>query len=298
MLNRWMGISFAFLMVLANGAILWRDLLPDWLAGDPPPSEAALLTPGEERRVQIGIHEASGRLIGRSWTLSRCTSVGGIVSVRTTTVLYPIDLPGGVRTPAVRIETMITYRPAAAAFVDELDFKMHGLGVPISLHAEAMPTGEFPLRWQVGTERGSIALDSRAPAALGDVIRPFDRLPDLYVGRSWRVQLLDPLAQVFPGIREAALDLKPELIRVTGREVIVHHGEEGPREVDAFIVEGAGARAWVAPDGTVLRQEVNLPLVGRLVLLEEPYDEAALLKARRVGVEGPGPPPAEDPPKP
>lgn len=298
MLNRWIGISAAFLMILANGAIIWRDMLPTWLAGDPPPSEAAMLAPGAERRVQVGIYEVGGRLMGRSWTLSRCTSVGGIVAVRTTTVLNPIDLPGGVLTPAVRIETMITYRPAAATYVDELEFKMYGLGVPISLHAEAMPTGEFPLQWQVGSQRGSIALDSRAPAALGDVIRPFDRLPELYVGRTWRLQLLDPLAQLLPNLPTTGLGLEPVLIRVTRRETITHRREDGPYEVEAFVVEGGDARAWVAPDGTVLRQEVNLPLVGRLVLLEEPYDDAALSKARRVGLGGPGDNPIDDAPQP
>ncbi len=289
MLNRWIGISTGALMILANAAIVWRDVLPAWLAGDPPPNEAILLSPGEERRVQVGIYEANGRCIGRSWTSSKRTSVGGIVTVRTTTVLGEIDLPGGLRTPPVRIEISITYR-SQQPHVDELDFKMHGLGIPITLHGEAMPTGEFPFHWQVGSRRGSVALDSTTPAALGDVIRPFDRLPDLYVGRTWRLRLLDPLAQMLPGLERSGVDLAPVVVRVTGREVIMHTGPNGAYKVDAFVVEADGARAWVAPDGTVLRQEVNVPIIGRLVLLEEPYDEEALNQARRIGHESSAPP--------
>ena len=187
MLNRLTGIAAAILMIVANAAIIWRDIVPAWRAGDPPPSEAQLLAAGEERRVQVGIFDDNGQTIGRSWTRSRHTGVGGLVNVQTATALEPIHLPGGIRTPRVLIRTDITFRNHKTR-IDTLDFKMLGLGLPISLHGEAMETGEFPFTWQVGTERGNSVLDSAVPAALGDVIRPFDRLPDLYVGRSWKAE--------------------------------------------------------------------------------------------------------------
>ncbi len=270
MLNRWIGILAAIGMGLANAAVFWRDVLPDWAAGDPPPSEGALLRPDEERRAQVGIYDDQGRNLGYSWTHSRRLGHSGIVHVRTATVLMPLRLPGGMSTPPVQIETELTYQPDQAR-VDDLKFSMHGLGIPITLHGEAMPTGEFPFDWQVGPHRGQVILDSRTPAALGDVIRPFDRLPELYVGRSWRVKLLDPLSQIIPELKSVGLDLQPVLVRVTGMEVIDHRGEQ----VETFVVEGGGAIAWARPDGTVLRQEVDVPLFGRLILLEEPYDEQA-----------------------
>jgi hypothetical protein len=276
MLNRWMGIGCAFGMVLANAAIVWRDVLPAWLAGDAPPSEPLSLAPGEKRFVQVGIYDRTGRSLGRSWTRSTRTGVGGLVQVFTTTVLEPIPLPGGITSPRVRVETEVSYRNNQTT-VDEVKFNMHGLGVePISLHGEAMPTGEFPFTWQVGTQEGKIVLDSRAPSALGDVIRPFDRLPDLYVGRSWRLDLLDPLSQLLPNLKQTGLGFEPVLIRVTAQELIEHQG----KLTEVFVVEGGGATAWVAANGCVLRQEVDLPLVGRLVLLDEPYDD----EARRAAV--------------
>ncbi len=272
MLNRWIGIACAAFWVVANVAILWRDVVPHWRAGDPPPNEALLLAPGEKRFVQVGIYDDEGRAVGTSWTTSTRVGVGGQVVVKTTTVLQPIALPaaGDRITPRVRIEIGLTYR-AGEASVDMLEFRMFGLGVPVSLEGEAMPSGEFPFAWRVGEYRGKTVLDSRVPVALGDVIRPFDRLPNLYVGRTWQLELLDPLSQVLPQLKQVGLSLEPILVQVTRLETIVQQDQA----VDAFVVEGGGATAWVAPDGRVLRQEVVLPLLGKLVLLDEPYDEAA-----------------------
>lgn len=270
MLNRWIGITLACLMIVANGALVFRDVVPHWMASDPPPSGASLLRDGQESHIQVGIYDRTGRTIGHSWTVSRRSKPGWLVTVKTTTILEHLPLPQGIATPRVRIETTLTYREDAR-LVDELEFRMFGLGLPIFLHAEAMPSGEFPLQWQVGPQRGQVVLDSRAPAALGDVIRPFDRLPNLYVGRAWRLDLLDPLAQMLPQLGSAGLGLDSILIEVTRKEIIDHQGAR----IETFVVEGNGAVAWVDRDGRVLRQEVSLPLVGRLILLDEPYDDDA-----------------------
>jgi hypothetical protein len=276
MLNRWIGILSVLVMLAANAALLWRDVLPAWWVGDPPPSAAVVLAPGQERQAQVGIYDDAGRTLGRSWTRSRRTGVGGVVQVFATTVLEPIALPGGLGTPRVRIETELTYRREEAT-IDELDFRVFGLGLPLSLHGEAMPSGEFPCQWQVGPQRGAAVLDSRAPAALGDVIRPFDRLPNLFVGRSWRLNLLDPLSHLLPQVNTSGLEMESVVIEVTGKEVIEHDG----RSVMTYVVEGGGATAWVAEEGTVLRQTVNVPLLGALVLLDEPFDDQTYRAAVR-----------------
>lgn len=278
MLNRWIGIVSGCLMILAVAAVFWRDVLPGWLIGDPPPTEIDLLAPGEKRQAQVGIYDSAGRAVGTSWTVSSALGGGDIALVTTTTVLGPLPLPGGVTTPRVCIQTEITYL-AAASTVDQLEFHMYGLGMPIELDCVALPTGDFPCAWKVGTEHGEITMDSRVPAALGDVIRPFDRLPDLYVGRRWRLKLLYPLAQMVPQLKQVGMTLEEPLIEVTGRERI----ETPAGLVDAFVVqvENGGATAWVHPDGRVLRQEVNVPLLGQLVLLDEPFDEEARLQAVR-----------------
>lgn len=274
MLNRWIGITTVTCMLIANTAVIRRDVMPYWLVGDPPESGAHKLKEGEKAYTQVGIFNADGR-IGWSWTESRRTTIGGIISIETTTLLERIDLPQGIATPRVRIVTKVTYREAEK-HVDDLDFRIHGLFVPISLRAEAMPSGEFPFRWQIGDRAGQIILDSRAPAALGDCIRPFDRLPDLYVGRTWRLDLLDPITQILPSVESYRLGFDDVLIEVTAKEMIKQRG----KQIEAYVVEGGGAKAWVEPEtGRVLRQEVTLPIIGKLVLVDEPYDAKALQRA-------------------
>lgn len=274
MLNRWIGILTLAAMLVANAAIFTRDVLPHWLPAEPPPTDAVTLGQNERRTVQVGIYNEAGRSLGTSWT-EASRSIFGIVTVTTTTMLEPLLLPSGIKTPRVRVETQLVYRDDKP-LIDELTFEMHGLGMPISLEGAAMPTREFACKWRVGPHTGDILLDTPAPEALGDVIRPFDRLPGLYVGQSWRLKLLDPLAQMIPSIKDVGLELEPVVIRVTGKTTIEHRG----REVEVFVVEGNGAKAYAADDGRVLRQEVNIPFLGRLILLDEPYDEEARENAR------------------
>jgi len=276
MLNRWIGIATAAAMILANGAVFVRDILPRLMPNDTPPSDAQRLAPNESRYAQVGIFDAAGRCIGRSWTRSNRSTQGELVTVQTTTVLQAVALPAGVETPRVRIETELTYR-ANQRSVDELHFKMYGLGLPLALDGESMQTGEFACQWQAGTEHGAFLLDAAGTSVFGDVIRPFDNLPDLYIGRTWRLKLLDPVAQIAPGLKESGFELEPIVISVTRTESIRHRGNT----VEAFVVEGGGAIAWAARDGRVLRQEVTVPLLGKLVLLDEEYDAVAREEATR-----------------
>lgn len=314
MTNRWIGIFLLALMLLANTAVMVRDVLPAWFAGDAPPPDALFVEYGRPRLTQVAIYDSQGRPLGRSWTRSQ--RGGEIVTTSQTTLLEPLTLPTGHTTPRIRIETELTFllpgygtggiatqpfgesrAPAAAGpgdkdaprpanrdpRLDSLDFRVIGLGFPVELRGSVLPSDDFPCTWRAGPHTGQFSLDSFVPRAVGDVIRPFDRLHDLYVGRTWRVKLLDPLAVLFHDDASAAPELDSELVRVVGVERLALV----TGSVEAFVVQSANATAWVAADGTVLRTEVVVPLLGRLVLLDEPYDEAAWREARaRVGDDG------------
>jgi hypothetical protein len=290
MLNRWLGILFAFAMLMANFAVFQRDILPNWLAGDPPPNDAQKLGEGDERKVQVGIYDEDNRLLGRSWTRAERKATGGLVTVRHTTALRPIHLPGGVTSPPVLVEINITYRSGRTT-IDELEFRMSGLPLPVWMKFEAVETGEFPCKWQVGEEKGEFLLDSSVPPSLGDVIRPFDRLPNLHVGQSWQLKLINPLEQLLPNFDPRGAELEPVIVRVTGRETMEHNGAR----VQAFVVETEGAKAWVADDGRVLRQTVRVPLLGELTLLDETYDPRTYERATRAAPEWRSPEPTDNP---
>lgn len=278
MLNRWIGILCVLFMLSANTALFMRDVLPGWLAGDPPGLDDLTRGGVPPREVQTGIFDARGRVVGRTWTISRVqrhildsdsqTIQGQILDIQSRTMLYPIMLPNGMATPQVRIETRLRYR-SEDGLLDELVMSIRGLPAGVVLRGE-MISDEFACSCKVGPRlERSFRLDAEATRALGDVIRPFRRLPGLYVGRTWRLQLLDPLSRVMPGLQTNDIIAEPQLVRVTRTEQIQHRG----RPVETFVVEAHRMRAWVAPGGHVLRQEVELPLLGKLILVDEPFDQ-------------------------
>jgi hypothetical protein len=97
-------------------------------------------------------------------------------------------------------------------------------------------------------------------ALMSDALAPLGRLPGLRVGQTWSVPVYSPF-------RSPSLPLDLLHARVVRDEPIEWHG----RLVHALLVEyhadagsnlsngrGPRARAWVAPDGRVLRQELSL----------------------------------------
>jgi len=280
MLNRWIGIVCTILMVSANATLLVRDVLPGWLAGNPPEPDdlhdgVVSRGIGVERCAQIGIFNAAGRNVGRSWTISSRQS--GLLNIASTTTLHAIALPNGVATPPVRIDTQLKYREEDH-LLNELFMSIRGLPLGVVLRGEFVPPDAFACKWQVGPrQRGKFAIDARATRAMGEVIRPFGRLPGLYVGRAWRLQLLDPLSHMLPGLRPNDLLADYELVRVTRTETVAHQG----RSVEVFVVEGRRMCGWVTRDGEVVRQEVELPLVGKLILASEPFDRNAYQNAKQ-----------------
>ncbi|MCH8805291.1 MAG: hypothetical protein IH986_04310 [Planctomycetes bacterium] len=275
MLNRWIGITCLFCMLSANTALLFHDFVPDWLAGDPPDSDNILLQDGQDRKSQVGIFDARGRCVGRSWTIA--DGQLEFVRVRSWTVLYPVSLPNGMATPHVRIDTELLYQREGT--VDRLSIRLHwkgGAGPPVALEGEFMPPDDFPCQWRIGNQRGKFILRAAATRAIGDVFRPFDRLPGLYVGRTWRLNLVDPLSEILHGTPASNFGMEPILVKVDREETIEFEG----RLVETLHVSSGQGEAWVARDGRVLLQVIEAPLLGRLTLRAETYDDAA----RKAGV--------------
>ncbi len=279
MLNRWLGIVCLSLMASANLAIFLRDVLPAWSSGDPPEGVAHNLRPGMSLQTQVGLFDEQGRRIGDAWTLAEKTT-DQIVRIRSWSVLYAgaipaLKLPYGM----LRIDTDLTY--ARGQRLDELFVRVRGLGFPIELRGQFVPPNDFPCQWKAGTQSGYFVIPAYLTRAVGDVLRPFESLHGLYVGQSWKLQLVNPLAGMLPGLSQQNL-LGPEvLVRVTGKERISFAGQH----FDAFVLEAPRVRAWVLPDGRVVRQQVELPVLGRMILQQEPYSDQ---RRRRVLSRVPG----------
>ncbi len=265
MVNRMFGVVSTLLMLAANLALLSREVLPDWLADDPPAPQVLQLKPGEELNTQLGVFDESGLRIGYCWTTAARTA--DVYNVSSWTIIEGKALTEALTLPRLVFNSDLTY--VGSGRLDSLKLRVHGLGQAIRVEGEFVPPSEFPCEWQVGPQRGQFVLPARVTGSTGDVVRPFESLGNLYVGKSWRMAILDPLAAIVPALQKRERPTRAVLIRVTARETITH--ERKP--VETFRVESPSARAWVADDGRVLRQEVELPLIGKLTLLDERYSE-------------------------
>lgn len=275
MINRWIGIVSAILMLSANAMLLRRDVLPSWFASDPPRARALDLKTGGEINYQYGIFDGSGRRLGYSW--NRNSRSLDVLTSQTVTVIQSFSLTDEVALPAICIELVLTY--VEGDMPDSLNMRIRGLATRIEVRGEKVSAGSFPCEWRIGEQRGTFVLDPEATRSLGDSIRPFDGLEGLYEGQSWRIRLLNPLAAIIPGAEAERLATREVLVQVTGVETI--EGVDGP--IDAHVVEAENVRGWFAPDGRLVRQEVTVPLLGVLSLQEEPYDGELRRRILRAG---------------
>lgn len=260
-MNRWLGISSCGLMLIVNALLFNRDIAPRWFAGDKPPS--GVIGVGDEVDSQARIEDDDGNIVGRTWTRTSCSKE--LRAIRSLTYLERISAGPATLGSKILIGTEIVF--SADGQLSTIGMKVSGLPIGLQLHGEFYEPDNLACTWQIADMRGTIVLEGVDSKAVADMSKPFDRLTGLYVGQSWRMELLNPLQSLLPK-GAAGIDSEPVIVRVTGRETIQH----GDERVETFVVDADRVRAWVDDEGLVLRQEVDLPLFGRLVLIDEPYD--------------------------
>ncbi len=256
-------------MIGVNATLTLREVVPHWLAGDPPELANVPFNELGRLQTQLAIFR-NGEQIGNTWIDYRLA--GGRTSVQATTVLRPVKLLGKQRTPPVQLDTSLTFRTNHEG-LDDLKMSLTGLGdeqgepLKLEVHGGYVTSGDFPCVWTLGEQQGAFILEPQATRALGSLMQPYGRMPGLYVGRSWRIELVD-LMSVVSNLGVEMVTPRSILAKVTGTERIVFRD----RDVEAFVVESDGMRAWVLRDGTVARQAIDAPLLGEIEIIDEPYD--------------------------
>jgi hypothetical protein len=270
--------------LIAMGWLVGREVRPYWIAQDPPPLLDRAMEPGEKRNSQAAIFDARGRRIGRAWSILTHYA-------DQTRYESKIELQGVAGLPPLRIDNVLIYQKDGE--VDEFDLDVYGIrdfnDRPMKINMRGERYGAYiPVVLEVGPIRRTFKLDAAASRQIVDSIRPFDVLPRLEVGQAWRIQMLNPISVVLnQGSKTSAI-----VAKVEAREPLDHDG----RRVECFVVSAGRTRAWVAPDGRVLRQESEIPGFGRLVIQSEAFDEP-LYNAFRAsfGAAGPREAPASAP---
>lgn len=265
MLLRLVCAGIILFWTAATAWLIHHDILPPLTARDVPRISTDSW-PGERtRNAQARIEDRAGRRVGTVWS----TYTAGATGMNRHDVFFIERLS---MLPMLRIEVDADF--TADGRLDTLNLKLYGAGERVELEGEDI-SGNLAFRLIVGRREQLFKVDADAVGMIGDVLRPFPALPDIEVGQSWRMHVVNPLSAV----TDFGSKLIPMIVRVTGKER--QPTPDGP--VECFVVESdRGAKAWVDAAGNVVRQEMDMPIGGHLTIVAEPFDEERLSAARAV----------------
>lgn len=261
---RFLSIAVLLAWLAAMSALVVRDVLPAWTAQDAPRLTREHFAALSDEPEQFALLSGDGRRLGTGW--SDIARSGSNTSIYGTMLIEKI---GPIR---LLVETMTEFD--SQGDLDTFNLDVYGVpGLRVRVHGERRGI-YFPCELQVGTLRREANLDLAASRMIGDTLRPFSHLPDLKVGQSWRMQLIDPIS-----LASGTTRFTPIVATVTGTDTIEHLGSK----VQAFVVHTRPGEttAWVAADGRVLKQQAEVPGLGRIVVQSEAYSEQQRNEARR-----------------
>jgi hypothetical protein len=264
-MSRILGFAIVIAWAVAFTAVVLRDVAPYLRPQEPPRGH---MPSGD---YQVGILDSHGRRIGTSWTT--LSNQPEMLTVQSSTHLEDLTpLRGLLAVRDLLIDSSFS--------ISLPDRRLTSFDVSVRHDREEIArlvghqVGEdYACTARVGTLERAFSLDARATSLISEAVRPFDHLPNLRVGQTWRIRMVDFVAL----LRDQTAAIAPQLVQVTRRETIEH----GSRRVECFRIETDGATAWADRSGRVLLQHVELPLLGRLEIRDEPFDVTARNAIRR-----------------
>jgi hypothetical protein len=268
---RLFGMGVILFWIGSMGWLVWHDIWPNLTAGDPPRTLAFAADSHDQVQYQVGLFDKYGHRIGTAWSIY---SPGSTVRRQDS-----IELTSASMLEPLFIEVDFEYTPDAV--LDEFRLQVWMDSLPSPREAALAPLEVKGLRFasvygfsvRLGRITESFKIGAADMGLVGDVFRPFGRLVGLHIGQTWRMQVVNPVA-AFAGFGNR---FNTVLVRVTGQERIPNY--DG-KLVECFVVETENAKAWVEESGRVVRQEVHVPMQGRITLSDEPFNEVMLKAAR------------------
>ncbi len=262
LMSRAFGILVTLAWLAAMAALIHRDVLPYWLAQEPP---ASAIPPGA---YQVAITTEDGHRVGTTWVTTTpsptATTVHSLTHLEIGSAISLLPAVGDVL-----VDTSLTYHEGEQ--LQSFSFLMETAVLSARVRGFRYHN-EFSCEAVVGAIKKTLSFDGDLSKYLGDSIRPFTHLEGLHVGQSWRLRSINPMSLLQGG----DVELATQLVNVTRRERIDHAGES----VECFRIETDDTTAWADDSGRILRQELQIPLLGKWIMTDEPFEPNARRRAK------------------
>lgn len=242
-----------------------HDIVPHWTASAPPPVQAGeWLADGS--RIQFTLSDDLGDM-GSVWTEYLMDSR----SIRRDDLIWLERLPLDIAPLRISVNSVFTADGVLDEFSVQLETGGAGRG-RMRLHGERFHS-DFSFTLESGPLEKAFKIPLVEGGLFSGAFHPFGALTNLRVGQRWRMQVVNPISML-TGIGNEFI---PLLVEVTGEErVQTAHGD-----VNCFIIDSPNARAWVDARGSVVAQEMTLPMLGTMRLeRQRSFDDRAFNEAR------------------
>ncbi len=285
MFTRTASTMIILLWLTSMGWIIKTDIVPAWSANDVPRLSVDEWVRVERRETQAGVYDSRGR-IGTAWSMIRVDTVPVARTesgtVESTTIqrndaihLERLTIPGLEDATPLRIFVDSLFNQQGR--LDEFTLRVLGDLVALRVHGERF---HADFSFEI-TNNDRPVQTFKVPLAdagmISDSLKPFSQMTgDLHVGQSWRMQVVNPIA-VLTGVGPRFNTL---LVHVTGQESITT--SEGT--FLCHVIEAESVKAWIDDTGYARRQEMLLPVGGRIRIESEPFDEEAYDSVTRHGI--------------
>jgi hypothetical protein len=297
MYSRWFNLAVVLFWLTTMTWLVKDKILPSLVVGEPPTYRTVIAGPlAKQVRWAIRLNDQP---VG--WTQSKMRVLdNGVTEIRSQVRLDRLPLseitPGWMGSLLRLIAGGQDWTRLKLRVEADSSFEIDPLGRPIGFHTKALlgergtwpdrpvPEGQTPpglLRvtlqgvvdghqLKLTVRSGNLVHNARVflppDALMSDALSPQSRLPDLRVGQSWTMPIYSPL-------RPPTEPMEVLRAAVERRESILWHGQMVSTWLVVFSSDPGGeltgnlaprAKAWVADDGDVLKQELVL-LSARLV---------------------------------
>ncbi|MFH0964066.1 MAG: hypothetical protein V2A58_08635 [Planctomycetota bacterium] len=227
------------------GLLVYREVLPGWLEGGAPSYRGLLENLSAPAQETMGVYR-SGRRVGSASARRRPRQDGGFELTSDLRIDEPVPLLG--QPSKLRLTMTVLLDPRKE--LESVEVLMEAI---IRLHLLGKVDRNAILFHSVdGLMLPPLAVPWSGRELFQHSLLPLTGVRNLRVGKRWRVRLMGGLAS----------DVGTANVEVKAFEPVVLHG----KVVQAFRIEerlgdeGPAYRAWVAPDGTLLMQELPLGL--------------------------------------